>query len=247
MSNTTIQIKFSTEAGNTPSSLANGEIAINTADGTLYYAQPDGTITAFSGFSGPSGLDTEIQFNDGGILGANSKLTFDKTTGILTVNGTVVANAFTDDGVDIYVHAERAYAHANAAYAAANAGSGVTSISISTGNGLDTYGSPITSSGTITITANVASTAQVGVVQLYDGVGANSTTFAATANSVYTVNNKIAIIEQHILIFPAGGDWGYINDFVYDGVGQDERDGIVFDCRTTPDYRIREVDLGHLS
>jgi hypothetical protein len=44
IANTTIQIKKSTVSGNTPSSLANGEIAINTADGKLFYRTPSGSI-----------------------------------------------------------------------------------------------------------------------------------------------------------------------------------------------------------
>jgi hypothetical protein len=116
MSNTTIQLRHSTETGNVPVTLANGEIAINTQDGKLFYADPTGTVQEFSGFPGPSGLDTEIQFNDSGVLGANSRLTFNKATGTLTVNGSVLANIFSDDGINIYEHAEQAYTHANAAF-----------------------------------------------------------------------------------------------------------------------------------
>lgn len=132
MSNTTIQLRHSTETGNVPVSLANGEIAINTQDGKLYYADPSGTIQEFSGFPGPSGLDTEIQFNDSGVLGANSRLTFNKTTGVLTVNGTVVANVFSDDGTNLLVFANNAYNHANAAFAVANTGGGGSTITIDT-------------------------------------------------------------------------------------------------------------------
>lgn len=47
ISNTTIQIKKSVVSGNTPSSLANGEIAINSADGKLFYRTPSGSISYF--------------------------------------------------------------------------------------------------------------------------------------------------------------------------------------------------------
>ena len=94
MANTTIQLRYSTETGNVPVSLANGEIAINTQDGKLFYADPSGTVQEFSGFPGPSGLDTEIQFNDSGVLGANSRLTFNKTTGTLTANSFVTSGSF---------------------------------------------------------------------------------------------------------------------------------------------------------
>ena len=122
MANTTLQIKHSTIAGNTPSSLANGEIAINSRDGVLYYSTPSGTVTSLSAASGPAGLNKEIQFNDSGSLGGNNKLTFDKTTGELVVNGTVRANIFSDDGVDLYDFSNRAFTTANAAFLAANTG-----------------------------------------------------------------------------------------------------------------------------
>ena len=48
IANTTIQIKKSTVSGNTPSSLANGEIAINTADGKFFYRTPSGSIGTIS-------------------------------------------------------------------------------------------------------------------------------------------------------------------------------------------------------
>ena len=81
MANTVIQLKHSTVQGNVPVSLANGEISINTRDGKIFYADPTGTIQEFTEFSGPSGLNQEIQFNDSGVLGANASLTFNKSTG----------------------------------------------------------------------------------------------------------------------------------------------------------------------
>lgn len=86
MANTTIQLKYSTTPGNIPSTLANGEIAINGADGKLFYSNPAGVIKTIQGYTGPAGLNTEIQFNDSGVLGSNANLTFDKSTGTLNTN-----------------------------------------------------------------------------------------------------------------------------------------------------------------
>lgn len=94
MANTTIQLKFSTVSGNTPSQLANGEVAINGADGKLFYSEPDGTIKFIENFQGPSGLNTEVQFNDEGVLGANASFTFDKANSRLNVVNARVNNAF---------------------------------------------------------------------------------------------------------------------------------------------------------
>ena len=133
MANTIIQLKHSTVTGNVPSSLANGEISINSRDGKLFYSTPLGVVTAFNPYPGPAGLDTEIQFNDSGSLGGSEKLTFNKTTGLLTVNGTVRANIFSDDGVDIFNFANNAFNTANANYTSA-----VTKINV-TNSGTSAY------------------------------------------------------------------------------------------------------------
>ena len=48
LSNTTILIRKSVVSGNTPTELANGEIAINSADGRLFYSDPVGAILSIS-------------------------------------------------------------------------------------------------------------------------------------------------------------------------------------------------------
>lgn len=85
MSNTTIQLKYSTTSGNTPTSLSDGEIAINISDGKLFYSDPTGNVRAFVADAGPSGLNTEIQFNDAGVMAGNSQFTFDKEENRLTI------------------------------------------------------------------------------------------------------------------------------------------------------------------
>jgi hypothetical protein len=85
VSNTTIQLKYSTTSGNTPTSLSDGEIAINSSDGKLFYSDPTGNVRAFVADAGPSGLNTEIQFNDAGVMAGNSQFTFDKEENRLTI------------------------------------------------------------------------------------------------------------------------------------------------------------------
>jgi hypothetical protein len=92
MSNTIIELRHSYVSGNIPSNLANGEIAINTYDGKLFYRGGlSNTIQTIEKYEGPAGLDTEIQFNDSGILGSSANLTFDKLTGLFKT-GNVTAN-----------------------------------------------------------------------------------------------------------------------------------------------------------
>lgn len=97
MANTTIQLRYSTVIGNTPSTLANGELAINSADGKLFYSNPSGVIQTILKYTGPAGLNTEVQFNDNGVLGASANLTFNKSTGVLTTNTANVKSLLIDN------------------------------------------------------------------------------------------------------------------------------------------------------
>jgi hypothetical protein len=92
MANTLIQLKNSGASGNTPGSLAPGELAINYADGKLYYGNAVNTPILFDVITEPTGLNQEIQFNDSGAFGASANLKFDKTTKTLTTDKIVSAN-----------------------------------------------------------------------------------------------------------------------------------------------------------
>jgi hypothetical protein len=93
MANTVISLLSSGESGNTPlaSALSNGELALNFADGIIYYKTATGSLGQFR-LVEPSGLDSEIQFNDSGTFGSNASLTFDKTTGVFS-SPNVTANS----------------------------------------------------------------------------------------------------------------------------------------------------------
>jgi len=45
------------------------------------------------------GADTQVMFNDAGVLGADSGLTYDKTTNVLTVDGNVLVKGLFSDGL----------------------------------------------------------------------------------------------------------------------------------------------------
>jgi hypothetical protein len=142
MANTVIQLKHSTETGNVPSSLANGEISINSRDGKFFYSTPADVIVTHYPYPGPSGLNQEVQFNDSGVLGSDSGLTYNKTTDVLTVVGGAIIGgvnvtpqiqlAFTQANTPSHVsnsaasYANAAFIHANAAFNAANTGSSLT-------------------------------------------------------------------------------------------------------------------------
>jgi hypothetical protein len=116
MANTIIELRRSNVSGNVPSSLANGEIAINTYDGKLFYrGGVSNTIQTIERFQGPAGLNQEVQFNDSGVLGSDSGLTYNKTTDVLTVVGGAIVG-----GVNVTPQIQFAFTQANAAFTAAN-------------------------------------------------------------------------------------------------------------------------------
>ena len=215
MANTVIQLKHSTETGNVPSSLANGEISINSRDGKFFYSTPDNVLVTHYPYPGPSGLNQEVQFNDSGVLGSDSGLTYNKTTDVLTVTGGAIIGgvnvtpqiqlAFTQANTPSHVsnsaasYANAAFIHANAAFTRANksldANNGGTVTGTITANSFITTGSFGNISGANTIYANnfVANT---GFIQFADG----SKQYTANAGSgggttdfgfgiIYTANN----------------------------------------------------------
>ena len=87
MANTTIALRSSATVSAQPSLgvIANGELSINFADGIIYYKTSSNTLGTIK-TTQPTGLTTEVQFNDAGSFGSNASLTFDKTTGLLSSN-----------------------------------------------------------------------------------------------------------------------------------------------------------------
>jgi hypothetical protein len=88
ISNTTIVVKKSATPGNTPSVLANGELALNYADGKLYYKNVSGSITYISSGATTNSFAT-INANSSLILATSNTDTLSLVPGN---NITIVAN-----------------------------------------------------------------------------------------------------------------------------------------------------------
>ena len=134
MANTVIQLKNSGALGNTPGTLQPGELAINYADGKLYYGNQTNTAILFDVITEPTGLNQEIQFNDSGAFGASANLKFDKTTKTLTTDNIVAGEITSNITTRISNVSNSAFAQANLAYNAAN--SAVTTGQANVGAGL---------------------------------------------------------------------------------------------------------------
>jgi hypothetical protein len=138
MPNTVIALKKSATPDAVPTNLANGELALNYADGKLYYKNANGTITFIASGSGAVG-------DSFGVVNVNGTLLISDTpSDVLNLvsgnNITLSANTFTDTiiiNADVsgaaqddfarnqanaaYVQANTARIHANAAFDQANA------------------------------------------------------------------------------------------------------------------------------
>jgi hypothetical protein len=93
---TPISLYYSTTAAAAPTAgnLVPGELAINITDGKLYYEDNLGVVKVIAGSGGSgvvAGSNTQIQFNNNGVFGASSNLTWNGTalgvTGALSVSG----------------------------------------------------------------------------------------------------------------------------------------------------------------
>jgi hypothetical protein len=81
-------VKNFTVAGQVPSTLAQGEIAVNIIDKKLWIGNVLNIPVLFiNSVAAPAavGLNTEVLFNDSGVIGAHAGLTYNKTTSTLTV------------------------------------------------------------------------------------------------------------------------------------------------------------------
>lgn len=127
MSNTSIQLKKSGTTGNTPSGLAFGEVALNYADGKLYYK---------NSFGGTSYISNQFSFDTinsnnslvfaGGVSdtlsiapGNNVTISTNTTTKTITIDATVSGGG---DPGPAFDKANSAYTQANSAYDQANTG-----------------------------------------------------------------------------------------------------------------------------
>jgi hypothetical protein len=100
IANTTIVLRKSGTPGASPSSLANGELALNYADGKLYYKSNTGSIVAISGTGGggSSYSFATINANSSLILATSSTDTLSILPGNnITITANTTAKSITID------------------------------------------------------------------------------------------------------------------------------------------------------
>jgi len=239
MANTIIQLKNSGASGNTPTTLSPGELAINYADGKLYYGNQTNTAILFDVITEPTGLNQEIQFNDSGAFGASANLKFDKTTKTLTTDNIVAGEITSNVTTRISNVSNSAFAQANLAYNTANSvvtagqanvGAGlivVTGITNSAfGQANLAFDKANSASGLAQAAYNYANTVSGG-----GGGGTSSSDYFPTAPYGFVTESLIALVSDDMFI-------------------QGELAGPVYDCSDnpiTPEGFYLEKDLGYLT
>lgn len=176
MSNTTIQLKYSSSTGNTPTFLEFGELALNLADGKLFYKNVNEEIDFFENFPGPAGLNGEVQFNDSGELGSDETFSYDKANNVLSVI-TLRANNSLD----------------------------VTSSSETTNTTNETiifyFDSTVYGSGKFVVQATDTSKRQVSeILVLHDGVTAYATEYAVIRTNGNLFNLDVSIESSNVVL-----------------------------------------------
>jgi hypothetical protein len=94
-------LKKTSVAGRVPNTFTlsvDGDIGINTYDGRLWVSNGSVVSEIGAGSGTPGGSNTQIQFNDSDVFGGNANLTYNKTTSVLTVNGTISATNLVSTG-----------------------------------------------------------------------------------------------------------------------------------------------------
>lgn len=175
MPNTVIQLKKSATPSSVPSALANGELALNFADGILYYKSSNGSIASISGSGGLSY----------GIINANGTILVAGSTGdtfsILPGNFITVTGDSINDRITIDANLKVLYDTSNAAFDKAN------SISFSaSGNTFTSISVP--GQGIISAAAN-------DTLNIFPGENINITTNSATKTVTISAQNIGANVD----------------------------------------------------
>ena len=187
IANTTIVLKKSGATGNTPVSLANGEIAINYADGKLFYRTPSGTISTISSGSITQSFAT-INANSSLILATSNTdtLSFSASNGISITANTISKTITIGNGTTVAI--------ANAAYTMANSANVLAQNAYNWANTVNVF---TQSAYTMANSANVLAQAAFNQANTANGIAnvalANTgTTITVNGSSILVIANTKA-------------------------------------------------------
>ena len=167
-------------------SINQNELAVDTTNKRIYIGAADGSGTLIG--AAPGGSDTQIQFNDGGNLGGDSGLTYNKTTDTLTIAGDLAVN-----GADITTTATGTANIFNSSATTVNIAGAATSLAIGS-----------TTTATQTINIGTGSTGNTFVKTI--NIGTNGDTGSATAVYIGGGQASDSVYVSNNLYFTVAGD-----------------------------------------
>lgn len=200
-----------------PASVAAGQAAIvfDSTDSTLY-AYNGSWVRAVPGGGGsgtPGGSDTYVQFNDGGVLGGNSALTFNKTTGLLTTGSLITTGPSVSINTPVLNASQTWSANTDTNYANVTLlqhWDGVNGATTATGS----ESTPLT--GTFTAPAQLSTTqVKFGTTSLSLGGSSAQVTFANSSN--FDFGSSDFTIEGWAYWTTFGNDTGLVSKWLSGG------------------------------
>jgi hypothetical protein len=178
MANTTVQLKKSGVTGNVPPSLSYGELALNYADGKLFYRHANNSIASISTGTATNSFAT-VNSNSSLILASSStdtlsfaaantiRITTNTTTKLITIGSTALANQTGTFGGDLTVAGN---------VITTGSGGNITGANVVSANSFNASVSYIFSDGTIqTTAASPASYSQAAFALANNNTGVNTT------------------------------------------------------------------------
>lgn len=218
MANTVISLKKSATPSATPSALANGELAINYADGKLFYKAANGTIVEFATGSGTESSDFGT-VNVGGTLlvsdvqgdiltitaGDNIVLTPDAGGDSFSISAPAVDDAFAKantadtNAVNAFGKANAGFAqantartHANAAYSQANSAATIASAAFDQANSTTFTSNVVVSVSDNTNAAlRITQTGTGEAIRVEDSANPDGTPFVVDANGDVKIGTTV--------------------------------------------------------
>lgn len=177
--NPTIKPRRGTAAPGT-GAINQNELAVDTTNKRIYIGAADGSGTLIG--SAPGGSDTQVQFNDGGNLGGDSGLTYNKTTDALTVSGEVFVNG------GALRTTQTSFNIVNTTATTVNMGGSATSISMGSASCTTTIGG-----GTLVGTTTSQSVFNTVATSLSIGGSSSSITIGSTTGTTSIRNSNLRL------------------------------------------------------
>lgn len=203
--------------------LTQNELAVDTTNKRIYIGAANGSGTLIG--SAPAGSDTQIQFNDGGFLGGDSGLTFNKTTDDLTIGGDLNVN-----GGDIFTTATTVTVFNTTATTVNAFGAATTS----------TIGYNSTATSTTNISTGAVGSGNTKAINIgTNGAGSSATNItigSLLGTSTIYMQGVIVQYGQEIAIFSSNASPDYI--FMGTGKGGTKGIGIYADDPNTSPIRL---------